>query len=167
MAPLVGALLLVSVLSVDAFAQRTIVLVRHAEKLDHTDDPPLSAAGLARAGALADLLRAAGVTEIVATEFRRTQSTAAPLAKRLQLTPDIVKAKDLDGLVARLGRSPADAVVLVVGHSNTVPLILGRLGWKGTLELEDRDYDDVFVLTPRGESEPAVVRLKYGRKTSQ
>jgi phosphohistidine phosphatase SixA len=166
MAPLIGAALLVSILSVDAFAQQTIVLVRHAEKLDHTDDPPLSSAGLMRAGALADLLRASGITAIVATEYRRTQATAAPLAKRLQLTPDIVKAKDLDGLITRLGRAPADAVVLVVGHSNTLPLILGRLGWKGTLELADRDYDDVFVVTPRSGSEPAVVRLKYGRKTS-
>jgi hypothetical protein len=56
--------------------------------------------------------------------------------------------------------------VLVVGHSNTLPIILTRLGWTGTLELQDRDYDDVFIVTPRGEGEPAVLRLKYGKKTS-
>lgn len=162
----IGAALLVLSLGADAFAQRTIVLVRHAEKLDHTDDPPLSAAGLARAGALADLLRGAGVNAIIATEFRRTQSTAAPLAKRLTLTPEIVRALDVDALLARLKKLPPDAVVLVVGHSNTLPIILTKLGWTGTLNLEDRDYDDVFVVTPRGEREPAVLRLKYGRKTS-
>jgi broad specificity phosphatase PhoE len=163
---LIAAALFVLTLGADAFAQRTIVLVRHAEKLDHTDDPPLSAVGLTRAGALADLLRGAGVSAIIATEFRRTQSTAAPLAKRLQITPEIIKALQVDAIVARLGRAPADAVVLVVGHSNTLPIILTRLGWTATLELQDRDYDDVFIVTPRGEGEPAVLRLKYGKKTS-
>jgi hypothetical protein len=57
-------------------------------------------------------------------------------------------------------------VVLVVGHSNTLPIILTKLGWTGTLDLQDRDYDDVFVVTPRGEREPAVLRLKYGKQTS-
>ncbi len=166
MKELIAAALLVLTLGADAYAQRTIVLVRHAEKFDHTDDPPLSAAGLTRAGALADLLRGAGVDTIIATEFRRTQSTAGPLAKRLQITPEIVKALQVDTLVARLRRLPPDAVVLVVGHSNTLPIILAKLGWTGTLALDDRDYDDVFVVTPRGEGEPAVLRLKYGKKTS-
>jgi phosphohistidine phosphatase SixA len=165
--PALCAAILVLGIGADAFAQRTIVLVRHAEKLDHSDDSPLSAAGLSRASALADLLRAVGVSTIVASEFRRTQSTAAPLAKRLGLTPEIVKAREVTTLVERLRRSPADAVLLVVGHSNTLPLILTELGWKGTLKLEDGDYDDVFVVTPRGEAEPSVLRLKYGRKTSR
>jgi broad specificity phosphatase PhoE len=163
---LIAAALFVLLLGADAFAQRTIVLVRHAEKLDHTDDPPLAAAGLQRATALANLLRGAGVSAIIATEFRRTQSTAEPLAKRLRLTPEIIKALQVDALVARLRRSPADAVVLVVGHSNTLPIILTKLGWTGTLDLQDRDYDDVFVVTPRGEGEPAVLRLMYGKQTS-
>lgn len=166
MKELIAAALFVLTLGADAFAQRTIVLVRHAEKLDHTDDPPLSAAGLRRAVALDDLLRGAGISAIVATEFRRTQSTAAPLAKRLRITPETIRALQVEALVARLRRSPADAVVLVVGHSNTLPIILTKLGWTGTLSLDDREYDDVFVITPRGEGEPAVLRLKYGKKTS-
>ena len=121
---LIAAALFVLLLGADALAQRTIVLVRHAERLDHTDDTPLSPAGLPRATALADLLRSAGVTEIVATEFRRTQSTAAPLAKQLGLTPEIIKALEVDALVARLRRASPDAVMLVVGHSNTLPMIL-------------------------------------------
>jgi broad specificity phosphatase PhoE len=163
---LIGAALLVVTLGADAFAQRAIVLVRHAEKLDHSDDPPLSAAGLTRSRALDDLLRGAGVSVIIASEFRRTQSTATPLAKRLQITPEIMKALEVDALIARLRRAPADAVVLVIGHSNTLPIILTKLGWTGTVDLQDRDYDDVFVVTPRGDREPSVLRLKYGKKTS-
>jgi broad specificity phosphatase PhoE len=162
--PLAVALLLAS--AAEGWAQRTFVLVRHAEKLDHSDDPPLSPVGRARASALADLLRGAGVTAIVATEYQRTQATAAPLAKRLGIAPEIVPARQLDALVARLHASAAGSVVLVVGHSNTVPIVLTRLGWKGTLDLHDRDYDDVFVVVPREGAEPSVLRLKYGRKTS-
>jgi len=161
---LLAPLLLVAA-AADASAQRTIILVRHAEKLDHSEDPPLSAEGRARAGALANLLRSAGVTTIFTSEYRRTQATAEPIARQLKLTPQTVPARQVDALVAKLHAAPPDAVVLVVGHSNTLPTILARLGWKGTLDLEDRDYDDVFVVTPGG-SEPTVVRLKYGRKTS-
>jgi broad specificity phosphatase PhoE len=153
-------------LSADALAQRAIVLVRHAEKLDQSEDSVLSAAGLSRADALADLLRGADVTLILTTEYRRTQATAAPLARRLQMSPDVVPAREHDQLLMRLSRAPADAVVLVVGHSNTLPIILARLGWKGTLTLTDRDYDDAFVVVPRANAEPAVVRLKYGQSTT-
>jgi broad specificity phosphatase PhoE len=164
--PIIGSLLLVLACGADALAQRAIVLVRHAERLDHSDDSPLSPAGRTRATALADLLRSAGVTEIVVTEYRRTQATAAPLARQLGLTPQITKAAEVDALVARLRRASPDAVMLVVGHSNTIPTILTGLGWTGVVTLGDGDYDNVFVLTPRGESEPVVLQLKYGRKTS-
>jgi broad specificity phosphatase PhoE len=161
-----GSLLLVLMCAGEALAQRAIVLVRHAEKLDSSDDPPLSPAGRARADALADLLRAGNVTAIVTSEFRRTQATAAPLAKALKITPQTIKASDVEALVTHLRGAGPDAVVLVVGHSNTVPTILTRLGWTGSVTLQDSDYDNVFVLTPRGTSEPSVLRLKYGRKTS-
>jgi broad specificity phosphatase PhoE len=151
----------------DAEAQRAVFIVRHAEKLDHSDDPPLSAQGISRSRALADMLRSAGVTHVFTTEYLRTQATAGPLAKRLSIKPATVKARDISGIVSHLRALPADAVVLVVGHSNTVPLILTRLGWSQTIDLHDRDYDDLFLVVPRAAAEPSVVRLKYGRRTSQ
>ena len=159
--------LAVIAMAAPAAAQRTIVLVRHAEKADQSQDALLSAAGLARAKALADLLRGTGVTHIVTTEYRRTQSTAKPLADALGITPSIVPARALPTLVQRVRGYGPDAVVLVVGHSNTLPQALTAFGWPNTIDLHDRDYDDVFVLVPRGEGlGPTVVRLKYGRKTS-
>jgi broad specificity phosphatase PhoE len=150
-----------------AAAQRAVVFVRHAEKADQSQDALLSAEGVARARALADLLRGAGVTHIITTEYRRTQSTARPLADALAITPTIVAARDLPTLVRQVRGYGPDAVVLVVGHSNTVPRALSAFGWPNTIDLHDRDYDDVFVLVPRGEGRgPTVVRLKYGRRTS-
>src|SRR5688572_25517932 len=70
-----------------ALAQ-TVIVVRHAEQ-DRSvpgNDPPLSAAGQARAEALKATLSRAGVTTILTSPLRRTIDTAAPLAASLGIT---------------------------------------------------------------------------------
>jgi phosphohistidine phosphatase SixA len=149
----------------EAAAQQAVIVVRHAEKADQSADALLSPEGLARAKALAQLLRASGVTHIVTSEYRRTRETARPLAEALKLTPDTVPARDVPALVGRLrGLDPA-ATAVVVGHSNTVPTILRALGWPDPPEIADGDYDDVFVLVPREGQRASLVRLTYGRPT--
>lgn len=141
-----------------------VVLVRHAEKVDASADPPLSAAGEARAAALAEALRDAGVSGIVTTQFRRTQETARPLATRLGLTPRVVAASGGDhaAAVATAVRETG-GVVLVVGHSNTVPAIVGALGAPRPADLCDGNYDTMFVVElPAGEGTPRLVRTRYG-----
>ena len=160
------AALLVLAASGPALAQQAVFVVRHAEKADQSDDTALSAAGRRRAVALADLLRSAGVTHVITSEFQRTQQTAAPTATARGLTAEHVPAKDLAALVAKLRAAGPDAVVLVVGHSNTIPPMLTALGWPNDIALQDREYDDVFVLVPRDGRRPSVVRLKYGKRTS-
>jgi len=149
-----------------AAAQQAVIVVRHAEKADQTPDTALSPKGRARAKALADLLRDAGVTHIVTSEYRRSQETAAPLAKALGLTPEQVPAKDLPALVARLHAVDPASIVVVVGHSNTIPPMLTVLGWPNTLDLHEGDYDDVFVLAPHPGQRASMVRLKYGQRSS-
>ena len=149
-----------------AAAQQAVIVVRHAEKADQSPDTALSAKGRARAKALADLLRAAGVTHIITSEFRRSQETAAPLAKALGLTAEQVPARDLPALVARLHALDPASIVVIVGHSNTIPPMLTVLGWPNTLDLHDGDYDDVFVLAPHPGQRASMVRLKYGQPSS-
>jgi broad specificity phosphatase PhoE len=161
-----AAALLVLAAAGPALAQQAVFVVRHAEKADQSDDAALSAAGKRRAVALAELLRSAGVTHVITSEFRRTQQTAAPTATARGLTSEHVPARDLAALVAKLRAAGPDAVVLVVAHSNTIPPMLTALGWPNDIALQDRDYDDVFVLVPREGRRPSVVRLKYGRRTS-
>src|SRR5438045_7579771 len=63
-------------------AQSTIFFVRHAEKAGGGgDNPDLSEAGRARAESLATVLKDADISAIYTTELKRTQQTAAPLAK--------------------------------------------------------------------------------------
>ena len=155
-----------------AAAEQVIFVVRHAERADGgaaagapaapgmmANDPPLSAAGEQRAARLASMLAAAAVRQIVVTEYRRTAQTAAPLAARLGLTPGVIAAREADALAAQLRR--ADGNVLVVGHSNTIPGLLTRLGVTETITLADNDYDDVFVVFRDASGKASLVRLKY------
>jgi broad specificity phosphatase PhoE len=132
-----------------------VVLVRHAEKDTATaDDPPLSAAGQERAQALADALRDAGVTAIVTTQLRRTRDTAAPIAVVRSVTPEVISA-DVNGDVSLHAKAVADAVkrhaggvVLVVGHSNTVPEIIAALGGPHMPEICESLFANLYVLVP-------------------
>ena len=158
--------LLVAVLSASpAAAQPTIFLVRHAERADTAQgtspamaaDPDLSEAGRARAESLATALKDATITAIYATEFKRTQQTAAPLAKALGLTVTIVTSKNVPELIDQLKKSKGNA--LVVGHSNTVPEIIKALGVTTPVTIGDNDFDNMFLV--RLSSPPALLRLHY------
>ena len=150
-------------------AQQAILLVRHAEKATEANEATvaLSEAGTARAARLADVLKSAGVTAVYATDTVRARKTAEPLAKAAGLDVRIYAPKDADGkpapgiLVDRLRKEEPKGIVLVVGHSNTVPEILAALGSTAKVEIPSGQYDDLFVVTPRAEGPPTVVRLKY------
>ena len=104
------ALLVAVLLATPAAAQQTVFLVRHAERADTSPgvsptmaaDPDLSEAGRARAESLASALKDARITAIYTTEFKRTQQTAAPLAKVLGLTVKVVTSKSAADLLKQL-----------------------------------------------------------------
>jgi len=156
------ALLLASAAA--AAAQSTVFVVRHAERADGGaangmmgNDPDLSEAGRARAESLAAVLKDAGITAIYTTKFRRTQQTAAPLAKALGLTPATISSRDTAGLLEKIKAAAGN--VLVVGHSNTVPEVVKGLGVTVPVTVGDAEYDNLFIVR-RGE-QPAVLRLHY------
>lgn len=142
-------------------AQRAVILVRHAEKVDASDDPPLSTAGEERARKLAAMLKDAGVTTVVTTEYKRTQLTAAPLVQSLHLTPVVLSSKKPEDTVARLREKHANDVVLIVGHSNTVPAMLAHLGVDAGVTIGDVDYDNLFIVVPHAGGKPTLLRLRF------
>src|SRR5436190_22872808 len=85
-------------------AEPTIFIVRHAEKASGGDakDPLLSEAGRARAESLATTLKDAGITAIYATEFKRTQLTAEPVARAAHVETTIVPARETEQLIEKL-----------------------------------------------------------------
>jgi broad specificity phosphatase PhoE len=165
----VCAVLLLS--AVPASAQQTIFVVRHAERADAPapaatamtapapTDPPLSAAGQARAARLAAMLRSADIASIFVTEFERTRQTAAPLALARHLEAASISARDVDALMA--GVRGRKGNILIVGHSNTVPDILKRLGIKDDIAIADTEFDNLFVVVRPEVGEPELVRLRY------
>ena len=144
----------------------TVILVRHAEKAaEPAADPPLTAEGVARAQALVEAVRGMPVTAIVSTDFMRTRATAAPLAARLGLTPEIVdpRLRDHARLVAEgiLARHRGETVV-VVGHSNTVPDIVAALGATRPPPICDAEYDNLYVVRVPPSGSATVERRRYG-----
>ena len=144
-----------------ARAQKAVFLVRHAEKVDESDDPLLSAAGKARARALARHLRTAGVKAIYVTQYKRTGLTAAPLAAATGLKPIVVHSDARQELVDRIRKDNPNDVVLVVGHSDTVPELLRLLGHPEPVTIAHAEYDNLFVAIPSKGGPPTVLRLRY------
>jgi broad specificity phosphatase PhoE len=144
----------------------TIVLVRHAEKVDESTDPPLSEAGTRRAQALATALSNADVRGIYITQYQRTRATALPLAAATQLEPVVVDAisgnapAHAERVAERIRADAPGGTVLVVGHSNTVPAIIAALGGPDVGSIGDDDYHDFFVLQLDGKS-ARLIRARY------
>jgi phosphohistidine phosphatase SixA len=151
-------------------ADQVIFVVRHAEKaaapaappapkMMMADDPPLSVAGHERAVKLATLLASAEVKHIFTTEYLRTRQTAAALAERANIKIVMAAARDPDPLVQQVRKVTGN--VLIVGHSNTVPELLKRLGVKQAITIADDDYGSLFIVVRHGVGEPTLIRLRY------
>jgi broad specificity phosphatase PhoE len=144
-----------------ARGQEAIFLVRHAERLDDAVDSPLSAEGRARAAALADMLRDSRITAVYVTEFQRTRATGTPLAVRLGLPLKQVSAGDPVGLVAAVRSLGPRSRVLVVGHSDTLPVVLELLGVTDVRKIQKEEYDNLFVVLPSSKGSPVFLRLRF------
>lgn len=148
---------------------RVVFVVRHAEKADNSDDPVLSAAGTARAQALAAALEHAEIGHVIVTHRQRTRLTADPVVQRRGLTPEVISfgaagaEAHIAAIVAAIQRQD-DKAVLVVGHSNTVPRIVHALGGPHMPDLCDARYAALFTVVPsrRGATAPSVTVSSFG-----
>ncbi len=145
-----------------AAAQPALVLVvRHAEKADNSNDPVLSAAGTARAEAIANALADANVDHVIVSQRQRTRLTAAPLMTARGLQPEVIGfGADMAAHVAEIAaavRRQTGKVVLVVGHSNTVSAIVHALGGPKLPDLCDARYAALFAVVPGAEGTSARV----------
>lgn len=142
----------------------TVYIVRHAEKAGGGADPPLSAAGQARAQELAHVLGDEGIDAVFVTQLIRTQQTGAPLAAAVGVAAQQYPAADAAGLVATILAGHAGERVLVVGHSNTVDDVAAALGAGGLSDLAEDQFDRLFVVH-RFSSVAHLDRLRYGVAT--
>lgn len=136
-----------------------LVAVRHAEKADG-DDPPLRPEGQARAQDLAGLLRDLPVTAVYSTDTRRTRETAQPTADGHGLPVQLYSPADQGALAVRLREQ--GGVVLVVGHSNTVPGFVEALGGPPAQDIPHQEYSRYYQVEVAEGAPPAVQVLRYG-----
>jgi phosphohistidine phosphatase SixA len=141
----------------------TVLLVRHADiEVPATSaDPPLNSAGRERAKALVHVAGGAGIATIFTSSFRRTQQTVEPLASLLGVQPR--EAPDAPILAQQLLSGAAGPVVLVAGHSDTVPKIITALGVaSAAVTIGHREFDNLFVVTATQSGGASALDLKYG-----
>ncbi|MCY7355170.1 MAG: histidine phosphatase family protein [Lysobacter sp.] len=143
-------------------ADSTFIVVRHAEKAtDDPRDPALTETGRARADALAASLSNAPLVAAYATAFRRTQQTAAPSARAHALTVITYDAKQPAAeFAAQLKGTHRVGIVLVVGHSNTVPDIAAALCDCQVPRMNDTEYDRRMTIriAPNGAANLTITR---------
>ncbi len=155
-----------------AFAQQEpattkIFIVRHGEK-EAGNNPVLTAAGNTRAGDLMRKLQGDGIQKIYVSQYKRTQNTGDSL--RLQLNIDTVHyAADTvcDNLIkAIMEHGDFGKTILIIGHSNTIPQIIRKLGVTDYPygDIPDNEFDNLFMITYKKEKAKVKV-MKYGAKS--
>lgn len=152
-------------------ATTTMIFVRHAEKaLVPVDNPGLSPEGQARAHDLArqlvDADVVAGIDAIYSTPFRRTMETAQPIADALGLeinTYDYDPESDGEAVVDSMVRAHKGKIILVVGHSNTLPAMIADLGAsKKVPPIAENEYDNLYLISIPWFGKTKTIRLRYG-----
>lgn len=140
-------LLSLSLLETTLLAQEsgTIFVVRHAEKQSDAQDTPLSAKGQARAECLAQTLKDAHVTAVFTSQFQRTKQTAAAVVRDAKANEEAFEAKNYEQFVTAAKAASKTGNVLIVGHSNTVPDLVQKLGGPA-VTVADTSYDQLFLV---------------------
>ena len=149
-------------------ATTTIIFVRHAEQTSHDEaDPSLSEAGKRRVAELTRQLEFAdvvqGIDAIYSTDLKRSTETALPLAERLDLPINIYDGSDTETVLAEILKAHKGKVILVVGHSNTVPELIANLGAsKNVPPIERGEFDNIYIISIPWFGKTKTIRLRYG-----
>jgi broad specificity phosphatase PhoE len=149
-------------------ATTTIIFVRHAEQSSFdAPDPGLSQAGRARVAELtrqlveADVI--AGIDAVYTTSSKRSQETAQPLAERLDLPINIYDINDTQSVLDRILKAHKGKIVLVVGHSHTLPELIANLGAsKKVPPIAQGEFDNIYIISIPWFGKTKTIRLRFG-----
>ena len=123
----------------------TIYLVRHAEKAlseDNPKDPPLTPCGEQRAASLEVFLSQVQLEAVYSSDYVRTRNTAGPTAKNRNLETRLYDPKKLEQFAKVLIQRGENA--LVVGHSNSTPVLAGLLVGKDLEPIDESIYNRIY-----------------------
>lgn len=147
---------------------RLIIIIRHAEKANvSAKDPPLSPQGVMRATSLITALNRTPLSQLVATQYQRTQQTLAPIAEERHLPVTIVEAANpieqhIQHIVEQVHAVQGNT--LIAGHSDTVPLIIKALGGPEIQAIDEDDYSQLFILSLNDGQPASLIATRYGQE---
>lgn len=123
----------------------TFYIVRHGERLNNSDNTPLSDNGFLRAIALADSLQNKGIDSIFVSTKLRSQQTARPLSDRIHEPMVIYHADTLVAFVNRISKLKKN--VLIVSHSEQIPTVVQILSGQVIPAIPFDDFDNFYKVT--------------------
>ena len=149
-------------------SETTIFLVRHAEKVkDGSDDPVLTPKGEIRAEELKYILKHVQIDAIYSTPYKRTQQTVLPTAKDKNIKIQNYKPGER-GFLEKVINSYSGGAILIVGHSNTIPVLANELaGRKEFDDLNDATYDNLFIVHVDSHGQAKITRMRFGAHTPE
>ncbi len=130
--------------------KKTIILVRHAEKVETDDlDPDLNDAGKQRAERLVQKIEKYRPGAVYSTDLKRTRETAGPIAAKRHKPVEIYDPKKPQELIDKVMNSKTKRFV-IVGHSNTIPGLANLLLKKELFKsLDESEYATIWLIRIR------------------
>jgi len=123
----------------------TIYLIRHSEKdilSENQLDPPLTTCGIERSEYLRSFFEDIDIKNVYSTNYLRTIKTATPTALSKKAGIQYYDSNNLKLFSEKLLNSKQNSIV--VGHSNTTPILAGLLTGKDMNPFSENIYNRVY-----------------------
>ena len=126
----------------------TFYLIRHAEKVrtDKSDkDPKLNKYGMLRAIKWQEYFSDKNISKIYSTNYKRTLETVKRIQESSDIIPIIYSPSHID--YKNFIMSNKIEVVLIVGHSNTIPdFVNGLISENVYSQIDDLNNSNLYVV---------------------
>ena len=126
-------------------ASFTIYLIRHSEKdllSENQLDPPLTTCGIERSEHITSYFEDINIKNVYSTNYLRTIKTATPTAISKKVSIKYYDSNNLKLFSEQLLNSKQNS--LVVGHSNTTPILAGLLTGKEMKSFNENIYNRIY-----------------------
>ncbi len=123
----------------------TIYLIRHSEKdilSENQLDPPLTKCGIERSEYLSSFFEDTNIKKVYSTNYLRTVKTAMPTALSKKVSIQYYDSNNLMLFSEQLLNSKQNS--LVVGHSNTTPILAGLLTGNNMNAFDENIYNRIY-----------------------
>ena len=115
-------------------------------RTDKSDkDPKLNEYGMLRAKKWQEYFSDKNISKIYSTNYKRTLETVKPIQESSDIIPIIYSPSDID--YKNFIMSNKIEVVLIVGHSNTIPdFVNGLIGENVYSQIDDLNNSNLYVV---------------------